>query len=377
MGYLLSIVVPTKDRYIYLEKLVDLIISFQTEEIELVIQDNSKDNAKFNDFISERINRHSWIKYYYNSQYLTSVQNFDCAVKNCTGDYICFIGDDDGVVRNITRYTKWMKENDIEALRSARSIYYWPGEGKYQSYATFEPCSKGVEWLSPIHELAKILKGGCVSLGRIPVLYTGIVKKSVLDKIYLDLGTYFPGVSPDAANGTVLSFYVKRYVFINTPVVITGTSKMTGGGIQKKRLVPITEVTFLRLQDFETWEGYLPAYWTGAIVWPLSVISALRKVNHQELIQQINLDKVLAFFCFQNKDYTEKVDGYIHNKVLFRLFLFYLYFEKIVSSILDKTIRVVSHDRRFLGGSIYFNLNEISRAEELFNKLDIEYYYGK
>ena len=113
MGYLLSIVVPTKDRYIYLEKLVDLIISFQTEEIELVIQDNSKDNAKFNDFISERINRHSWIKYYYNSQYLTSVQNFDCAVKNCTGDYICFIGDDDGVVRNITRYTKWMKENDI------------------------------------------------------------------------------------------------------------------------------------------------------------------------------------------------------------------------------------------------------------------------
>ena len=51
---LLSIVVPTKDRYKYLKYLIELIASFNSDEVELVIQDNSEDNKEILDFLKER-----------------------------------------------------------------------------------------------------------------------------------------------------------------------------------------------------------------------------------------------------------------------------------------------------------------------------------
>ena len=44
---LLSIVVPTKNRYYYLLKLIELVESIGSPELELVIQDNSDDNDEF------------------------------------------------------------------------------------------------------------------------------------------------------------------------------------------------------------------------------------------------------------------------------------------------------------------------------------------
>lgn len=370
MNYLLSVVVPTKNRYIYLEKLVELIVKFNTNQIELVIQDNSEDNHDFIDFITNKKNKCAWIKYYYEKQYLTSVENFDMAISHCTGEYICFIGDDDGVVRNITHYTEWMKDNNIEALRSAPSTYYWTGRGRYSQYATFEPSKRQIEWLCPIHELEKVIKRGCRDLGRIPVLYTGIVKKNVLDAMYCDLGTYFPGVSPDAANGTVLSYYVKRYVYVNTPIVITGTSAVTGGGIQKKRIVPINEISFLRPENFIEWEGTIPSFWTGTLVWPISVISGLRKLGKQNMLTLFDFDCILSNFYYANRDYKKEALKYAHNKYKFYFFYYSREITVLTKDVFDKIIRVFSRYKRYYGGYIYYNLKSIIEAEELFYQID-------
>ena len=370
MNYLLSVVVPTKNRYTYLEKLVELVISFNSQEIELVIQDNSDSNEAFKDFITEKTEAYPWIKYYYENRYLTSVQNFDLAISRCTGEYVCFIGDDDGIVRNITHYVKWMKDNNVEALRSAHSVYFWNGKGRYKQYAIFEPTSKQIEWLSPVHELKKVLKRGCPDLGRIPVLYTGIIKRSVLDTIYNDLGTYFPGVSPDAANGTVLSFYIKRYAYINTPIVITGTSNETGGGIQKKRIVRIDEVPFLKEKDFLNWEGTLPFLWTGTLVWPMSIISALRAVHQHGLITNIDYDQIIANFYFMNRGYKEEAMKYVSNKFIFFSYYYGLRLKSFVERVVDKSIRICTRNTRFLKGYTFWDLRDIIQAEELYNDID-------
>ena len=53
MGSLLSVVVPTKDRYYYLKKLIDLVDSFgYGEELELVVQDNT---AKYSEILRDCI----------------------------------------------------------------------------------------------------------------------------------------------------------------------------------------------------------------------------------------------------------------------------------------------------------------------------------
>ena len=67
---LLSIVIPTKDRYFCLKKFVELFHTvYTTQEIELVISDNSSDNSEFVEFLKELNDRR--IKYAYTKEYLS------------------------------------------------------------------------------------------------------------------------------------------------------------------------------------------------------------------------------------------------------------------------------------------------------------------
>ena len=63
MGYLLSIVVPTKDRYFYLKHLIELIKSFNSDDIELIIQDNTSNNTEIINYLDNLDFPH--LKYYY------------------------------------------------------------------------------------------------------------------------------------------------------------------------------------------------------------------------------------------------------------------------------------------------------------------------
>ena len=292
MKYPISVVVPTKNRYKYLKRLVDLIVSFNTSEIELVIQDNSDDNCEFKSWLSKY--NYEWIKYYFNDAKLTSIQNFDLAINHAKGETVCFIGDDDGVVRNIINCAKWMIENNIEAVLPSKSVYVWPNNS-HKGFLTIEYATSIIEYLNPITELVKILNNGCQGLGNIPVTYTGIVSMKILNRIYNDYGTYFPGgASADIANGVALCFYVKRFVKVNSPLVITGTSAMTGSVSNRKAFIPFSEIPFISKEVGENWEGYFPKYWFGCFVWPESAIKSLRALGKESFISELDVYSVFS-----------------------------------------------------------------------------------
>lgn len=331
MSYPISVVVPTKNRYKYLKKLIELIISFDTDEIELVIQDNSDNNQEILIFLNN-IN-YPWLKYYYCSERLTSIENFDLAINHTTGDYVCFIGDDDGVVRNIVECAKWMKANNIEALRPATSTYEWPECGR-NGYLTIEYNSEKVQYLNPIKELIKILKRGCDKLENIPVTYTGIVQHRVLEKIYNDIGTYFPGgASADIANGVALCFYVKRYVKLNIPIVITGNSSKTGGVSNRRSFIPFSELSFISPTVGENWEGDLPKYWFGVFVWPESAVKSLRVLGKEDFIQHLNYDILFAYAILRSHCQLSEYSCFCSRNKLILLIpyaWFRIYMEKII-----------------------------------------------
>lgn len=371
MGYLLSIMVPTKNRYKYLYELVNLIVSFETEEIELVIQDNSDNNTEFIDFLNEVRGSNSWIKYYHTNEYLTSIQNFDKAMKNCTGEYVCFIGDDDGVVRNIVDYVKWMKDNNIDALRCPISGYFWPATGKYGSYLKMDSCDGHVEHLNPINELQKVLRNGCQGLGNMPVVYAGIAKRAVLDRIYKDFGTYFLAPSADMASGVALCFYVNKYVKVHSPIIITGTSKMTGGGVQQIRLIKLKDVPFINQTMKDEWEGYFPPLWTGTLVWPESCIKTLRKMGKEAFLTMVNYSRMMACFNYANKSYKEVALELSTSKIQFYYYLIKIYTKWFVDGVSDRLIRLISRKTRCLGGRCYYNVSDIKNAENLLYKYEL------
>ena len=121
---LLSIVVPTKNRYFYLKELIELVERLHSNKVELVIQDNTADNSEILSFMNEK--KYSFINYNHIEESISMTENSDAAILNSRGEYICFIGDDDGVVNNILHVVQYMKEHDIDAVVPKKLEYNWP-----------------------------------------------------------------------------------------------------------------------------------------------------------------------------------------------------------------------------------------------------------
>ncbi|WP_101542653.1 glycosyltransferase family 2 protein [Bacteroides cutis] len=329
MNPLLSIVIPTKNRYFYLKHLITLIDSFHSDYIELVVQDNSDDNSTFVEYLNKC--NYKNLNYFYNSGRLSQAENSDLAILNSKGDYVCFIGDDDGVTSHIIECVLWMNRNNIDALLSAPTIYKWPD---YVSNVTdisnvlsFKPFRGNYQVVETKDVLSKALKNGFVNMEGLPRVYQGIVKRKVLDRIYNIAKTFHPGPSPDMACAVSLCFHMNNFVVLDFPIIITGASRNSGGGECvrkfKNKLSDINEVPFLPSNAKEQWEDSLPKYWSVETVWPESAIKAIRYNKKEQLISQINIEYTLAFFAVFHIPYLKISKKKSKNKIVF--FSYFLY----------------------------------------------------
>ena len=183
MDYLLSIVIPTKNRQEFCIEAIREILSMNLEDTQIVIQDNSEEDFLKADI--EQLNC-SNIKYHYSAGILSFVDNFSEAVSLADGEYICMIGDDDGILPNIINVVKMAKKQGYDAVVPGLNVVYcWPSEHSFvkngengylcMSYLYNRQikinCKKG---------LSRLMKqaGQNYQQTDIPRLYHGIVKKN-------------------------------------------------------------------------------------------------------------------------------------------------------------------------------------------------------
>jgi hypothetical protein len=86
--YLLSIIIPTKNRQFYCKAAIKQILKALSGSVEIVIQDNSDDRS-IEDFIGTLDAKN--IIYNHHDGVLSFVDNFSEAVSLCHGEYVCFI----------------------------------------------------------------------------------------------------------------------------------------------------------------------------------------------------------------------------------------------------------------------------------------------
>lgn len=300
-----------------------MILSFDlNDDIEIVIQDNTDDNKEALDFIAQRV-KYSNLRYFHSSENLSVIGNSDKAVLNSTGEYVCFIGDDDGVMPNIVEVTKWMKENSYKALKSYKPSYYWPNQkSNYLSNDTsgvlqYKKWSNGYKVINTQEALDYTLRKGGVTMEMLPCLYHGIVERKTLDKIFSLANTYFPGPSPDMANAIALTQVIKQYVYVDYPVVISGKSvSSTGGaGVLHQHVAKIEDVKHLPKGTSINWDERIPKYWTGPTIWCESVVKALEVFNNRNAIDKLKFDYLYAYlFVFNNSQVKQIFNKFRYKK---------------------------------------------------------------
>lgn len=365
MKPILSIVIPTKNRHIYLKSFIKTFIGFDSSNIELIIQDNSDDNYGFNEYITRLSNNK--IKYFYTKESISISENCDLAVKNSTGEYVCMIGDDDSVSSYILPITLYMKENDIDSAIFKNPKYMWSNvrnKPKEDVNLIIYECDGSIKEIDVELEISKILNNCARTLGSLPKLYYGIIRRDVLSKLYNVTKTYFPGPSPDMANAIGLAFNVSKTIHIDLPIMIGGVSSSSTWemSINKKHKGNLKDIKHLPKNIEDDWESIIPKIWTVQTIWFISAIKAIRALGKDEYIEKFKYEKFASdFFCY-NFEYRKMLYPLLKGKPI----LIIKFGAKVFSTTIFRVARLVKN--KFMP-----SLNLIPRNVKIYKNVESTY----
>ena len=341
-GKLLSIVIPTKNRYTYLLSFIELCATFSNRDFELVIQDNSDDNREILEYLSK--GAYDFVAYHYDPSPLSMSENSELAVQHAQGRYICFMGDDDLLSEKLVDFVAYMEQKDIDSAIFQLAQYNWPGvvhkAHRFPNLVIYAFDGQ-MRRINVKREYRRLLTTGAVSLEHMPQLYHGVVRRTVLDQVYAACGTYFPGPSPDMAVSVALSQFVKKHVRFNVPLISSGASPKSSAGLGARHMHKgeLKSVSFLPKDIEEKWDERIPRVWTGPTIYAQSTFEALKASGREKDIGRFNFTYFLAFFDTFCEDYRElskayrkenKVNGLLYD--WYRICIFALRGFKFVSN---------------------------------------------
>lgn len=324
MRPLLSIVIPTKDRYCYLKYLIDYFISLRYDAIELIIQDNSFDNKEIIEYLYS-FGADNRIKYEHHAGHLPLKDNCDLAVSRATGKYVLMIGDDDCFLPSLTDAVQEIERMHCEAMVCPRLTYIWPDAEKYITYLstdmTLRCYSRKRVFCDAKQELGKVLKAGGQTMLNLPRLYHGIVHTDVLKKLWNLHGTFFPGPSPDMANAVALALFGTKTICIDYPFIIAGTGYMRIKGNEKGDRKTIKEASFLPDDAEKIWSEQIPRLWTTPTVYAQTVWQIVHAIS-PDILSEFNWN---AFYSTFGADFFLDFAKAVPSKTCLKLFPSILY----------------------------------------------------
>lgn len=294
---LLSIVIPTRNRSIYCIAIVKQILSLKLESTQIVVQDNSDDNSlerELEDYI-----KNGEIKYHYRNGIISFVDNFSEAISLCYGEYICMIGDDDGILPNIITVVKSAKQRNIDCvIAGLNAVYIWPsehsivkgGENGYLCLAYIKHKESSINPQKGLRQLASH-GGQDYQYLRLPRVYHGIAKRSCLEEVKKIAGNYFEGLTPDIFIAVALGSVCKKVVRIHYPITISGICPKSGSSDSAtgKHTGNLEDAPHFRGHKDYHWDNKAPRIYSVESIWAETALQALHIFNHKEIYNNFNI----------------------------------------------------------------------------------------
>lgn len=300
-NYLLSIIIPTRNRQKYCKAAVNQILEHNWDCVEICIQDNSEDDS-LREWIESLHTKQ--VVYNYHSGILSFVDNFSEAVSLAHGDYLCMIGDDDGVLPSILNLVETMRREKADAAIPALSfIYFWPSQqhivdnneqGLLLAHLYSEQPGGHVRIINGGERgLRKLLKNGVQDYYGydIPRLYQGIVKRDIIEEIKNETGHYFGGLTPDMYMATALSLTCKKILRVKYSITISGICPKSGSSDSAtgKHTGDLKDAPHFRGHDAYEWNELIPAFYSVDTIWGDTLLCALKEFKRDDLVKKFNL----------------------------------------------------------------------------------------
>jgi len=316
---LLSIVIATRNRIPYAISAIQSILEISDSRLELIIQDNS-DSRELESFIQGNV-ADSRMVYRYTPPPFSSIDNFNAALELSSGEYVCMIGDDDGVNPEILEAAAWARKNDVDSLAvTCKAMYLWPNTGVGSTIFTkvtgatlaIRELGDGMKQADIEKELLALVRnGGVYYLSyNLPKLYHGLVHRRCLEKVRSMTGAYFGGLSPDIFSSLAVACIARRVVVTDYPLTIPGACGASTSVIEgaiRKHSKKLEDAPHFRNRCAYNWSDLVPRVYTPETIWADTGIAALRAMGRTDLIQEFNMPKLAAHCIAANHGVTRRV----------------------------------------------------------------------
>jgi hypothetical protein len=309
----LSIVVPTRNRHGYLDKLIRRLLRIDAADLEVVVHDNSDANSEYVRLSGSIAD--SRLKYAFNPTPMSITENFERSISLANGEFVCMLGDDDGVAESIVDLARWMKARSIDAAVAPVSTYLWPGvsgmldANSSQGLLRLPRYSGKIEIVDESAALDFVLNSGGIRIGDLPSVYQAVISKRALEALKLRAGTYFPGPSPDMASAVGLSAVINKFARVDLPVVISGSCPGSGAaeGARHKHEGEVADRKFLPADTVPLWPSQVPFFFSGSTLYAATLMRALTLTGRDDLLSRVRVDRLYAACLVFNPSYRDRV----------------------------------------------------------------------
>jgi hypothetical protein len=309
---LVSVVIPSKDRASYAVHCVRTVTDLAGDEVEVVVQDNSATD-ELGRLLAERGDAR--IRYEHRGERMSVIDNCSLGMARARGEYVTLLGDDDAVTPALLATARWAAHEDLDAVTPSRTAWYvWP-DVTYARYGTayagtltVRPYTGRVTEQDPAAGLRSSMHDAfqdLVDTVSLPKLYYGLVHRRCLEALRAEAGSVFPGVSPDMSAAIGLTKYVRRFVSLDYPVFLPGSSaKSTAGAHARKQHVGrLADQAHLPRDCESRWPVEVPAVFAVQTVWAQSGLAALRATGREALTGALDLGYLHAMCGTLNAGY--------------------------------------------------------------------------
>jgi glycosyltransferase involved in cell wall biosynthesis len=298
---LLSVVIPTRNRAHYAKASIRTTLLSSSDRLEVVVQDNS-DGDELAQYIKDNMSDPR-LRYWHDCEQLDVIENFSRGLQRSCGQFVAFIGDDDGVNPEIVEAALWAEREEVDAIISTRPAqYWWPGTRyryhgeSFSASMTIRSFDCTVTYPNPEAELARCARQAGQTIGDLPSPYYGIIRRTCLDKVREASGRFFPGPSPDLAGAVAVATFTRRMAKVDYPLFIPGVSRAStaGLGAQKRHIGRLEDQEHLPRWAIENWSRLVPRFFSGETIWAEDVVQALRATGREDVLASFNTSRLHA-----------------------------------------------------------------------------------
>lgn len=221
----LTVVIPTRERADTLFHTLRTVVEQEYENLEIIVSDNHSYDDTHKVVTSFKDSR---LRYLNTGKRLGMSENWEFALEHVTGDFVMYLGDDDGLLPNAcTDIATILMNTNTKAIIWNKPDYNWPSNKIAPNELNIKLNYDLVEMDSKI--LLKAVANGRTSYGRLPVLYSGFIDVNTIVKIKNKTGRFFNSITPDVYSGIVLADALPNYLYSFRPFSINGGSGHSNG----------------------------------------------------------------------------------------------------------------------------------------------------